>query len=66
MTKAEEFLAQSARCTRLAENCSDPAVAAKLRQLAHYLKLAGQLSVVTSSLVRPAAAMRSPQGPEPR
>jgi hypothetical protein len=43
MTEAEELLAHAARCDRLAAACRDPAIAEKLRQLAHdYWELAGQ------------------------
>jgi hypothetical protein len=43
MTEAEELLAHAARCDRLAAACRDPAVAEKLRELAHdYWELAGE------------------------
>ena len=46
MAKYEELLAHAARCIRLAQSCSDRAVAEKLRQLAHdYFELAGQPAV---------------------
>ena len=45
LTRAEEFLSHAARCNRLADICSDRAVAEKLRQLAdYYRELAGQPS----------------------
>jgi hypothetical protein len=41
MTNTEELLSHAARCERLAQLCSDPAIAAKLRHLANdYRELA--------------------------
>ena len=66
MTKAEKLLANAARCTDLAESCSDPAIAGKLRQLARdYLELAGRPAADDKACAKSAVtgAAQSPAEP---
>lgn len=59
MTESDELLSHAARCDRLAEACTNLAVAGKLRQLAQdYRGLAGQHDGIAITV-----AIQTPRSP---